>query len=68
MSKKKETEEMEKGLYESFKHIFGVGVEEILERKVVAVGNGAHINIPLKHLGKSARIFIKKQEEDNTKD
>lgn len=32
--------------------------EEILERKVVAIGNGAHINIPLKHLGKSAKVMI----------
>jgi len=33
-------------------------VEEILERNVVGIGTGAHINIPLKHKGKGARIII----------
>ena len=33
-------------------------IEEILERDVVGIGTGAHINIPKKHLGKKARISI----------
>ena len=37
-------------------------VEEVLEREVVGIGNGAHINIPLKHLGKKARVIIKRKE------
>lgn len=37
---------------------------EILERNVVATGNGAHINIPLKHLGKKAKIILMKKEEE----
>lgn len=32
--------------------------EEVLERKVVGIGTGAHINIPKKHLGKNARVTI----------
>jgi len=31
---------------------------EILERDIVGIGTGAHINIPKKHLGKKARIII----------
>jgi len=38
--------------------------DEILERDIVGIGNGAHINIPLKHKGKIAKIIIKKQKED----
>lgn len=38
--------------------------DEVLERDVVAIGNGAHINIPLKHLGKKAKIIIKKRREE----
>lgn len=42
--------------------------DEVLEREVVAIGNGAHINIPFKHLGKKARVMIlKKQEEERNK-
>jgi len=37
--------------------------DEVLNRNVVKIGNGAHINIPLKHLGKGAKIIIKKLEE-----
>lgn len=40
------------------------GVDEVLQRDVVAIGNGAHINIPLKHLGKKAVVTILKKEED----
>ncbi len=41
-----------------------IGADEILERNVVGVGNGAHINIPLKHKGKKVKIIIYKSEED----
>jgi len=41
-----------------------VSADEVLERNVVGIGNGAHINIPLKHKGKSAKIIIKKKKED----
>ncbi len=44
--------------------------DEILERQVVGVGNGAHINIPLKHKGKTAKIIIHKldrEEQDKIK-
>ena len=37
--------------------------DEVLEREVVKIGNGAHINIPLKHLGKKAKVIITKKEE-----
>ena len=42
--------------------------DEVLEREVVAIGNGAHINIPLKHLGKMAKIIIKPKKEENKKE
>lgn len=38
--------------------------DEILERKIVGIGNGAHINIPLKHKDKMAKIIIKKIKEE----
>jgi putative transposon-encoded protein len=37
--------------------------DEILERPVVKLGNGAHVSIPRKHSGKIAKIFIQKKEE-----
>ena len=46
---KKERESLMKDLMSS---------DEILERDVVGIGTGAHINIPKKHLGKTARVFI----------
>jgi putative transposon-encoded protein len=36
--------------------------EEILEKEIVAIGNGAHINIPLKHRGKIAKILILRKD------
>lgn len=42
-------------------------VEEVLQRKVVGIGNGAHVNIPKKHIGKDATITIWKGEEENKK-
>ncbi len=41
-------------------------IEEVLERKVVGIGNGAHINIPLKHINKEARILIKRKKEEES--
>jgi len=38
-------------------------VEEILQKNVVAVGNGAHINIPKKHIGKEVQITIWRDQE-----
>lgn len=37
--------------------------DEILEREVMSVGNGAHINIPKKHIGKMAKIIIRKKND-----
>lgn len=39
-------------------------IDEVLNRKVVGIGNGAHINIPLKHKGKVARIIIFKEKNN----
>ena len=36
--------------------------EEILERDITQFGTGAHIIIPQKHLGKKAKVLIKKQD------
>lgn len=59
---KKEVEE--ESLMGIFQHPFIPNdVDEVLEREIVAIGNGAHINIPKKHLGKMARVIIKKQKE-----
>jgi len=33
-------------------------IEETLHRQVVGIGNGAHINIPLKHKGKQVKVLI----------
>ena len=50
--------------------------EEILERKVMQVGNSGIVSIPSKHVGKNVRIFIlkepvrkteKKKEEEKKK-
>jgi len=37
--------------------------DEVLEREVTAYGNSGHIPIPSKHIGKRAKIIIKKMEE-----
>jgi putative transposon-encoded protein len=37
--------------------------DEVLERPVVKLGNGAHVSIPRKHAGKIAKIFIQKKKE-----
>lgn len=37
--------------------------EEILEREVKKFGNSGHIPIPSKHIGKKARVIIKKKED-----
>ena len=60
----KDEQTKEPSLFGIFKHPFEPeGIDEILEREVVGIGNGAHINIPLKHLGKTARIIIKTKKE-----
>lgn len=44
-----------------------LNADEILVRDIVAVGNGAHVNIPKKHIGKSCRIIVHKNKiEDYT--
>lgn len=43
-----------------------INAEEVLEREVVAVGNGAHINMPKKHLGKKVKVIIKKEGKNST--
>ena len=35
-------------------------IDEILERKISKLGNSGHISIPSKHIGKIARVTIKK--------
>ena len=37
-----------------------LNADEILEKTVVGIGSGAHINIPKKHLGKEAKVIISK--------
>lgn len=41
-----------------------LNVDEILERKVVGLGNSGKIAIPLKHVGKMARVFIQKTKKE----
>ncbi len=36
--------------------------DEVLNRKVSQMGNSAHISIPVKHLGKNARVIILKDK------
>lgn len=69
MVTEKEQKNLGKNLFSIFKHPIELDetIDEILERDVVGIGNGAHINIPLKHLGKKARIIIKKKEEESKK-
>lgn len=38
--------------------------DEVLEREVTKHGNSGHIAIPSKHLGKIAKIIIRKKEEE----
>jgi len=40
-------------------------IEEILQRTVTSSGNGAHINIPKKHIGKEVQITVWVKEEDS---
>lgn len=40
----------------------GKGIDEVLERQIVRVGNSAKVAIPPKHIGKVAKIIIKKNE------
>jgi len=63
--KKKGEKRIEEGnLFSIFTHpLMQEDVDEILERQVVKIGNGAHINIPLKHVGKRAKITIFKKEK-----
>ena len=44
-----------------------VEAEEILERDVVGIGNGAHINIPKKHLNKKVKVIIPKPKGEKPK-
>ena len=37
--------------------------DEVLQKNVVGIGDGAHINIPRKHLGKKAKVIIFKKGE-----
>lgn len=37
--------------------------DEVLERTVTAYGNSAHIPVPSKHLGKTAKVIIRKKRE-----
>lgn len=42
-------------------------IEEVLEREVTKFSNGAHISIPSKHIGKTARIIIKRKGDTKKK-
>ena len=46
------------------KRILFKDIDEILQRNVVAVGNGAHINMPKKHIGKEVQITIWKDNQN----
>jgi len=43
------------------KNEFIFDFEEILEREVVRIGNSGKIQIPAKHIGKTAKVIIYKQ-------
>lgn len=60
-SKKPNNEEKELTMQQIFESV--MGAEEILERKVVKLGNSGHIAIPAKHIGKTARVSILKNKE-----
>ncbi len=42
--------------------------DEILEREVTKSGNSGHLAIPVKHLGKTAKVYIKKYWETKFKE
>ena len=64
---KPDNKENEKGEFLSMAKILNefFKAEEILEKKVVGIGNGAHINMPLKHLDKKCRVFVMKPEDES---
>jgi putative transposon-encoded protein len=39
-----------------------IGVEEVIQAEVKPFGTSAYINIPKKHIGKKATIFIMKKK------
>lgn len=45
---------------------FNKEVEEMFERKVEEWGNSAHVQIPRKHVGKDAKVFIKKHKKEDS--
>ncbi len=58
-----------KGLHEEVNDVLKEYLEadEILERTVTKFGNSGHIPIPSKHIGKKAKIIIKKTENKKEK-
>ena len=40
--------------------------EEILSRQAKGLGSGAYVPIPRRHLGKTCRVFVMKNTEDDT--
>jgi len=60
-------------LEEMLKNIEDIGrlhqleIHEVLERKVSELGNSAHISMPRKHLGKTAKVIILKRLNEEYK-
>lgn len=66
----KDTKNKEKEFGLSFMLEYAIDLaraDEILMKEIVGIGEGAHINIPKKHLGKKAKVIIYRKEEDNSK-
>jgi len=42
-------------------------IDEVLERKVIQVGNSGRIAVPAKHIGKDVRVFIFENKQEKQK-
>ena len=68
--KNKKENSKEKSLFNIFEHPLKVIEEydEILDRKISQLGNSGHISIPSKHIGKQAKVYIKKNSKKEEAD
>lgn len=68
--KKQNTEDKKEksGMFGVFEHPLKFeGIEEVLKRKVVKLGNSGHVTVPSKHIGKDATITIWETKEEEAK-
>lgn len=51
------------------KLILSEDVEDIIRRRAVPIGNGAHVTCPKEHVGKTVYlVVVKENRKDDTKD